>query len=69
MNYRGKTKYRELKECPSCGMDAGSRKMTVRVPESFFVVCECCGFKTKPHKTQGAASQEWNRYKRCNDED
>ena len=61
MNYNGKMKYRPLKECPKCGMDSGRRKVTVRVPESFFVVCESCGFKTGPHKTQGAASSEWNR--------
>lgn len=69
MNYRGKRKTVRLKDCPVCGMDSGIRKMTVRVPESFFVVCECCGFMTKPHKSQEAATKEWNCYKRCGNED
>ena len=60
MNRKGKQNYTELQTCPVCEMDAGVRKMTVTVPEQFFVVCECCGFKTRPHKTQGAATLEWN---------
>ena len=60
MNYRGKYKRVPLRECRICGMDAGERKVTEEEPARYFVVCECCGFKTKPHKTQSAASKEWN---------
>ena len=64
MNYRGKNKMTELKECRVCGMDAGERMVTVKVPEEFFVQCMICGFKTKPHKSQSAATKEWNGDKR-----
>ena len=60
MNYRGKSKCVPLKPCRKCGMDSGARKVTARIPESFFVVCTTCGHKTRPHKTQSAATLEWN---------
>lgn len=60
MNYRGKYDRTELKTCRVCGMDAGERMVTERVPEQFFVVCRICGHKTKPHKTQAHATREWN---------
>jgi hypothetical protein len=61
MNYNGKTHYSNLKCCRVCGMDAGNRVVTDTVPEKFFVVCQICGFKTKPHPTLSAATKEWNR--------
>lgn len=61
MNYHGQHKYGELKPCRVCGMDAGARKVTIKVPEKFFVVCEVCGYKTRPHATQAAATREWNK--------
>lgn len=69
MNAYGRYRPQPLKHCPICGMDSGARKMTTRVPEKFLIVCECCGFKTKLRDTPGGATSEWNRYKRCNDED
>lgn len=60
MNYRGKYDRVELKECRVCGMDTGKRMVTETVPEKFYVVCEICAFKTKPHKSQSAATKEWN---------
>ena len=60
MNYHGQHKYAELKNCRVCGMDAGMRKVTVKVPEKFFVVCEVCGYKTSPHNNQSGATREWN---------
>jgi hypothetical protein len=60
MNYHGKYHRTELKACRVCGMDAGQRMVTETVPEKFFVVCQICGFKTKPCKSQSAASKEWN---------
>ena len=59
MNFRGQYKRKPLPPCRVCGMDAGARKVTEKVPEQFFVVCECCGFKTRPHPNQGAATKEW----------
>lgn len=53
-------KWSELKHCRVCGMDSGVRKVTVRHPEKFFVVCEVCGYKTRPHTSQAAATREWN---------
>lgn len=61
MNWRGKYKYLDLKPCRACGMDAGARKASETIPEKYYVVCEVCGFKTRPHPTQSAASKEWNR--------
>ena len=60
MNYHGQYKYGELKLCPVCGMDSGVRKVTVKTPERFFVVCEACGYKTRPHNSQSAATKDWN---------
>ena len=64
MNYRGVYKRQDLAECPVCGMDAGKRMMTGREPEQYYVVCEICGFKTRPHPTQSAATNEWSRKSR-----
>ena len=64
MNYHGNNNYRELKHCRVCGMDSGVRKVTVKIPEKFFVVCEVCGYKTRPHNTQGGATREWNNERR-----
>ena len=60
MNYLGKHKYKELAPCRACCMYGGQRMVTETSPEKFFVVCRVCGFKTKPHKTQAAATAEWN---------
>ena len=60
MNYRGQYRRAPLKECRVCGMDAGKRMVTEDVPEKFYVVCEICAFKTKPHPNQNAATKEWN---------
>lgn len=49
-----------LKHCRVCGMDSGVRKVTVKVPEKFYVVCEVCGYKTRPHPSQSGATREWN---------
>ena len=62
MNYRGKHKYMELAPCRVCRMSAGVRKVTTSVPERFFVVCQCCGYKTQPCSTQSLATKEWNYY-------
>lgn len=64
MTYRGKMKRMDLPECPICEMDAGKRMMTEKEPVSYYVVCEVCGFKTRPHPTQSAATNEWSRKKR-----
>ena len=61
MTYHGKYKRAALKTCRVCGMDAGERKVTESLPERFFVVCAACGYQTRPHKSQTAASREWNR--------
>ena len=60
MNYHGQNNFTKLKHCRVCGMDSGVRKVTVKVPEKFFVVCEVCGYKTRPHNTQSGATREWN---------
>ena len=60
MNYHGQQKYGELKVCRMCGMDSGIRKVTIKYPERFFVVCEVCGYKTRPQPTQSGATREWN---------
>lgn len=48
-----------LPVCPNCGMDSGKRFISDTVPEKYFVVCETCGYMTKPHPTQAAATKEW----------
>ena len=48
-----------LPVCPKCGMDSGKRLISDTVPEKYFVVCETCGYMTKPHPTQTAATKEW----------
>lgn len=50
----------KLKNCRVCGMDAGARKTNLCVPGDYYVECQICGFKTKLHKTQSAATLEWN---------
>lgn len=60
MNFRGKYYRKPLQECRVCGMDSGLRMVAEAGPERFFVVCQLCGHKTKPHTTQSAASKEWN---------
>ena len=60
MNYRGIYRNVPLSLCRKCGMDSGVRKVTDTAIEQYFVECESCGFKTKYHKSQGAASKEWN---------
>ena len=60
MNSFGKNRFRKLYECRACGMDSGERMVTETLPEKFFVVCTVCGYKTRPHLTQGAATHEWN---------
>lgn len=60
MNFRGKYNRTELKPCKCCGMDSGVRMVTETVPEKFFVVCQICPYKTRAHKSQSAATKEWN---------
>ena len=60
MNYKGIYKHAPLKPCKKCHMDAGERKVREGVNEQYFVVCTACGYRTKPHKNQSAASKEWN---------
>ena len=48
-----------LPVCPKCGMDSGRRVVSDGVPERYFVVREACGYMTKPHPTQTAATKEW----------
>ena len=61
MNFRDRYYWADLEPCPVCGRFAGARKMTLSIPEKFFVVCEHCGHKTTPHTTQRHATNEWNR--------
>ena len=50
-----------LPVCPKCGMDSGDRKVLYGsgTQEKYFVVCSTCGYMTKPHPTQTAATKEW----------
>ena len=61
MARRNKTYKHPLSECPECYMDSGKRMVTETIPEKYVVVCESCGFMTKPHSTQNAATHEWNK--------
>jgi hypothetical protein len=63
MNFRGKQRHGPLNPCPKCHMDAGQRKVREGIEEQYFVVCGACGYRTKPHKNQSAASKEWNEQK------
>ena len=47
-----------LPVCPKCGMNSGKRFISDTIPERYFVVCETCGYMTKPHPTQ-TATKEW----------
>ena len=51
----------ELPVCPKCGMDSGDRKVLYGsgAQEKYFVVCSMCGYMTKPHTSQSAATKEW----------
>ena len=68
MKYQRHRSWPKLKHCRVCGMDSGARKVTVKSPERFYVVCESCGFKTRPHKSQAAATREWNNEREAYDE-
>lgn len=61
MNGRGRNYFSNLQVCKACGMDAGIRMVTDTVPEEFYVVCQICGYKTRKHSTQSAATNEWTR--------
>lgn len=55
----------ELPTCPACGMDAGFRKMNPnKEPPDFYIVCQICGFRTRPRASLSAATKEWSKYKR-----
>lgn len=60
MNCRGVFHHAPLKTCRVCGMDSGVRKVKEGHEEQFFIVCEVCGYMTRPHKNQSAATKEWN---------
>jgi hypothetical protein len=64
MNHRGIYNRHPITECPECCMDAGRRMVTDTVPEKFVVVCDVCGYRTKAHPTQAAATNEWNKKRR-----
>ena len=51
---------KKLPVCPKCGMDSGRRLVTETCPERYFVVCETCGYRTKPHGSQSTATKEWS---------
>ena len=53
-----------LPVCPKCGMDGGRRGVLETNPEQYFVVCEVCGFQTKPFSTQQGATYSWKKAKR-----
>lgn len=60
MNYRGIQRWVDLEPCPVCGKFSGVRKCSTGVPEKFFVVCQSCGHKTRPHDDVRYATREWN---------
>ena len=52
----------ELPACPKCGMDSGRRVVTDIddvAMERYFVICDACGFRTKPRASQAAATHDW----------
>lgn len=59
MNSRNSKFRRELPCCPSCGMYSGKRAVLEGSYEKYFVVCERCGFHTRPHPNQASATREW----------
>lgn len=67
MNYRGQYKRDGLPLCPKCGMDSGKRVVIEGSNEQYYVVCETCGYRTKPHPNQVAATHEWARKGRKGD--
>lgn len=55
----------ELPTCPACGMDSGNRMMNPnKEPPDFYIVCQICGFRTRPHVSLSAATKEWCKYRR-----
>ena len=50
----------KLENCPRCGMDSGERKTFDGPEEKYLVICTTCGYHTRWHPTQPAASNEWN---------
>ena len=60
MKYHHQHKYSALKVCRVCGLDAGARKVGAKHPDHHYVVCEICGYKTRPHSTMAGATREWN---------
>ena len=61
MNHSGRSFRTELGPCPKCGMDSGRRMVTDTAVELYLVRCDSCGYRTKPCKTQGAATKLWKR--------
>lgn len=60
MNSRNSYFRQELPCCPRCGMYSGRRVAMIETnPEKYFVICEMCGFQTRPHPSQAAATREW----------
>lgn len=59
MNYRGRTRKKELPLCRKCGMDGGIRMVTDETYERYFIKCQVCGYQTRKFSTVGAATAEW----------
>lgn len=55
----------ELPTCPSCEMDSGIRMMSTKEPPDFYIVCQICGFKTRPCASLSAATKDWCKYRRA----
>ena len=64
MRYHDNYNWVDLSPCPVCGKFAGARKVSLSIPEKFFVVCESCGHKTKPYNEQRYATRAWNNERR-----
>ena len=69
MNKHNRYFRRKLPSCPKCTMDSGKRMVSLTNPERYFVVCEACGFQTKGHPNQSAATREWSDGSREKEED
>ena len=60
---KNKSKRGELGACPKCGLYSGQRMMTEGEPAQWYIICDHCGYRVGPYRSQSGATARWNHEK------
>lgn len=63
MNKRDRHSRTELGPCPKCGLYSGQRMVTEFEPARWYVICDYCGYRVGPYRSQNNATSRWNHGK------